>query len=350
MATPTAYSLSEIVQRFGGKLIGSDVSITKLAPLSSAGPAELSFYANPKYHQQLKTTAAGAVILGAKDENATSRPRILSDDPQAYYIRLLNFFNPPKIFSPGVHESVVIAPDANVPISCHIGPFVVIGSKSDLGERCVIEAGSIVGENVQLGEATHLHARVVVEAGCVLGKRCIVHGGAVIGADGFGLAQQAGRWVKIPQVGRVIIGDDVEIGANTTIDRGTLEDTIIEEGVKLDNQIQIAHNVRIGAHTAIAGCVGIAGSAKVGSRCTIGGGAGLVGHIEICDDVHISGFTLVTKSITKPGAYSSGVPFTTHEVWLKNMVQLRHLAELAEKFNALQTRVENLEKRERGPT
>lgn len=348
MVTP-APTLSEIVRRFGGKLIGEDIVISKLAPLSSAGTSELSFYANPKYQQHLKTTRAGAVILGTKDEALTARPRIVSDDPQAYYIRLLDFFHPPRVFFPGVHASAIVAPDAIVPASCHIGPLAVIGSKTILGENCIVEAGCIVGEGVQIGSATHLHARVVVEAGCVLAKRCIIHSGAVIGADGFGLAQQAGRWVKIPQVGRVIIGDDVEVGANTTIDRGALEDTIIEEGVKLDNQIQIAHNVRIGAHTAIAGCVGIAGSAKIGSHCTIGGGAGLVGHIEICDDVHISGFTLVTKSIAKPGAYSSGVPFTTHEIWLKNMVQLRRLGELAEKFNALQTRFENLEKRERGP-
>ncbi len=345
MTTKSAYTLSEIVQRFGGKLIGGDVSITKMAPLSSAGPDELSFYANPKYHQHLKITQAGAVILGASDEGATSRPRIISDDPQAYFVRLLNFFNPPKIFPLGIHGSAVIAGTAAVPASCYIGPFVVIGNNARVGENCVIEAGSVLGDNVQLGEATYLHARVVIEAGCILGQRVIVHGGAVIGADGFGLAQQSGRWLKIPQVGRVIIGDDVEIGANTTIDRGALEDTIIEEGVKLDNQIQIAHNVRIGAHTAIAGCVGIAGSAKVGRHCTIGGGAGLVGHIEICDDVHISGFTLVTKSIAKPGAYSSGVPFTTHELWLKNMVQLRHLGELAEKFQALQARFDSLEKR-----
>ncbi len=348
MVTPTP-TLSEIVQRFGGKLIGEDITVNKLAPLSSAGATELSFYANPKYRHHLKSTQAGAVILGAKDETLTARPRIVSDDPQAYYIRLLDFFHPPKVFLPGVHASAIIAPDANVPASCHIGPLVVIGSKTTLGEHCIVEAGCIVGEGAQIGDATHLHVRVVVEAGCILAQRCIIHSGAVIGADGFGLAQQAGRWVKIPQVGRVVIGDDVEIGANTTIDRGALEDTVIEEGVKLDNQIQIAHNVRIGAHTAIAGCVGIAGSAKIGSRCTIGGGAGLVGHIEICDDVHISGFTLVTKSITKPGAYSSGVPFTTHEIWLKNMVQLRRLGELAEKFDALQTRFENLEKRERGP-
>lgn len=348
MVTP-APTLSEIVRRFGGKLIGEDITINKLAPLSSASASELSFYANPKYQQHLKTTKAGAVILGAKDEALTSRPRIVSDDPQAYYIRLLDFFYPPKAFFAGVHASAVVASDANVPSSCHIGPLAVIGSKTNLGENCIVEAGCIVGEGVEIGDGTHLHARVVVEAGCSVGKRCIIHGGAVIGADGFGLAQQGGCWIKIPQVGRVVIGDDVEIGANTTIDRGALEDTIIEEGVKLDNQIQIAHNVRIGAHTAIAGCVGIAGSAKIGSHCTIGGGAGLVGHIEICDDVHISGFTLITKSIAKPGIYSSGVPFTTHEVWLKNMVQLRRLGELAEKLNALQTRFENLAKRERGP-
>lgn len=341
-----AYKLSDIVQRFGGKLIGDgQLVIRNVASLAKAGSGDLSFFSNGKYRQNLDTTQAGAVILGKADELVSSLPRIITDDPQAYFARVLELFHPPKVYSPGVHDTARLGDNTHVPNSCHIGAYVVLGADVNLGEACVIEAGCVIGDGVAIGERTHLHPRVVVESACVLGRRVIAHSGAVIGADGFGLTQQSGRWVKIPQIGRVVIADDVEIGANTTIDRGALDDTIIEEGVKLDNQIQVAHNVRIGAHTAIAGCVGIAGSTTIGRHCTIGGGAGLVGHIDIGDNVHITGFTLVTKSISKPGTYSSGVPFTGHDVWLKNMVQLRRLASLAETLSRMEAKLKNIEQR-----
>jgi UDP-3-O-[3-hydroxymyristoyl] glucosamine N-acyltransferase len=212
-----------------------------------------------------------------------------------------------------------------VDASAHIGPFVVIGASATIEPNVVIGAHCVLGEGVHIGSHSRLHPHVTVYKGCRLGERCIVHSGVVIGADGFGMAREAGKWLKIPQVGGVRISNDVEIGANTTIDRGALDDTVIEEGVKLDNQIQVAHNVRIGAHTVIAGCTGISGSTTIGAHCMIGGAVGFVGHITICDHVSISAFTLVTKSITQAGTYTSGMPLMPHAEWLRNAVHLRNL-------------------------
>ncbi|MEO6422027.1 MAG: UDP-3-O-(3-hydroxymyristoyl)glucosamine N-acyltransferase, partial [Candidatus Nitrotoga sp.] len=222
------------------------------------------------------------------------------------------------------------------------GPNVVIGSDTKIGAGCVVMAGCSIGEGVTIGNNSRLYPRVVVYRNCVLGNRLIAHSGVVIGSDGFGIAMDEGRWLKIPQIGRVVIGDDVEIGANTTIDCGALDDTVIEDGVKLDNQIQIAHNVRIGAHTAIAACVGIAGSAVIGRHCRIGGGTGILGHTQISDNVEISSFTMIGKSIREPGTYTGIFPFSTHEAWRKNAAQLRHLDELANKVKMLQQEIEIL--------
>ena len=237
-----------------------------------------------------------------------------------------------------VEEGVQIDPSA------YIGPNVVIGADTKVGAGSAIMAGCSIGARVSIGTDTRLYPRVVVYNNCVLGNRLIVHSGVVIGADGFGLAMDEGRWLKIPQIGRVIIGDDVEIGANTTIDCGALDDTVIEEGVKLDNLIQIAHNVRIGAHTAIAGCVGIAGSAIIGRHCRIGGGTGILGHTQISDHVEISSYTMIGKSIREPGTYTGIFPFSSHKVWQKNAAQLRHLDELANKIKMLQQEIETLRK------
>jgi UDP-3-O-[3-hydroxymyristoyl] glucosamine N-acyltransferase len=214
-----------------------------------------------------------------------------------------------------------------------------------IGEHTVIGSGCHLGEGVEVGDESLFYPQVVVYQGCVIGKRAILHSGAVIGADGFGIAKEKGNWIKVPQIGRVLIGDDVEIGANTTVDRGAMDDTIIEDGVKLDNQIQVAHNVRIGAHTAIAGCVGIAGSAKVGKHCTVGGGAVILGHLEIVDRVNISAGTLVTKSIAKEGTYTSVMPFSAHQDWLKNAAHLRHLDKIAEKLSELEKKISELERK-----
>jgi UDP-3-O-[3-hydroxymyristoyl] glucosamine N-acyltransferase len=235
--------------------------------------------------------------------------------------------------------------DAAVPVSASVGANVSIGAGASIGENVVIEANCVVGPNCVVGDDSWLHANVTVYAGCRIGARAIIHSGAVIGADGFGFARDSdGSWVKIPQIGGVVIGDDVEIGASTTIDRGALGDTVIEDGVKLDNQIQVAHNVHIGAHTAMAGCVGIAGSAWIGRRCTFGGAAMILGHLEIADDVNVSSGTMVAKSITKAGTYTGWVPFLEHAEWLKNYSRLRHLDALADKIRALEARLAQLEK------
>ena len=218
----------------------------------------------------------------------------------------------------------------------------MIGTNSKVAAGCVIMEGCSIGTGVSIGINTRLYPNVVVYHNCILGNRLVAHSGVVIGGDGFGIAMDGGRWLKIPQIGRVVIGDDVEIGANTTIDRGAIDDTVIEEGVKLDNQIQIAHNVRVGAHTAIAACVGIAGSSSVGRHCRIGGGTGILGHTQIADNVEISSFTMIGKSIREPGTYTGIFPFSSHEVWRKNAAQLRHLDDLADKIKALQQEIETL--------
>ena len=288
---------------------------------------------------------AGAVIVGDEGRGATQKSRIVSTNPSAYFARVAALLNPAELAVTGIHPSAVVEDGAIVAASASIGPFVHIGHGAQIGERAVIGAGCAIGSEVVVGADSCLYPRVVVYQRCVLGARVIVHSGAVIGADGFGLAREDGRWLKIPQIGRVVIGDDVEIGANTTIDRGALEDTVIEEGVKLDNQIQVAHNVHIGAHSAMAGCVGIAGSAKIGRNCTVGGAGMILGHLQIADNVSVSSGTLITKSITKPGAYTSAMPFSTHEQWLKNAAHLRHLDSMAEKIRVLEQKLSGLERK-----
>jgi UDP-3-O-[3-hydroxymyristoyl] glucosamine N-acyltransferase len=253
----------------------------------------------------------------------TTLPRIVTADPYVYFARVAQLFSPPEASPAGVHPAAVVAPA--VPASASIGPGTTI------------DAGARIGENVVIGDGSRLYANVSIYHACVIGRNCIVHSGAVIGADGFGFARERdGRWIKIPQTGRVVIGDDVEVGANTTIDRGALDDTVIGNGVKLDNQIQIAHNVRIGDHTAIAGCVGIAGSTTIGARCMIGGQAGIIGHLSITDDVVVSAGTLVTKSIRRPGVYTGNLPVQTHPDWVKNFAHLRHLDDMAARIRALE--------------
>ncbi len=346
MTDAFAFTLHDIAARLGGEVIGGgDIRYTGIAPLQEANQQQLAFLANPKYRKQLDGTGAGAVIVGLSERDATALPRIVTTNPYAYYSRVVAMYHPERRPVAGVHAQAVVDASAQVGKNVSIAALAVIGKNTHIGANAVIGEGCVVGDGVVIGEGSRLYPRVVVYHDCVIGNHCVLHSGAVIGADGFGLANENGRWLKIPQVGRVVIGDDVEVGANTTIDRGAMGDTIIEEGVKLDNQIQIGHNCRIGAHTAIAGCVGIAGSTKVGQRCTIGGGAGIVGHIDIGDDVHISGFTLVSKSISQPGTYTSisSTPFTTHADWLKLAAHLRHLDTYADKLKNLQDKIKQLE-------
>jgi UDP-3-O-[3-hydroxymyristoyl] glucosamine N-acyltransferase len=330
-----ALTLREIVARLGGEAIGEvSAPLTGVATLDSAGPSHLTFLANPKYRSRLAGTRAGAVIVGTRDRDAATVPRIVSDNPYAYYAKAVALFHPEPAIVPGVHASAQVDPAASVDPAAEVGPFVTIGAGARIAGGARIGAGCAIGAGVSIGPDTRLHPRVTIYDGCSLGARCIVHSGAVIGADGFGMAREGDHWVKIPQVGGVRIGDDVEIGANTTIDRGALDPTVIEDGVKLDNLIQVAHNCVIGAHTVIAGCTGISGSTKVGRNCMIGGGVGIVGHVEICDNVVISGFSLVAKSIVKPGTYTSGMPLMPHGEWLRNAAHLRHLDRIAQQAKA----------------
>jgi len=326
----TRLTLQQIADRLGGEVVGNAAAaVNGVATLDEAGPDEITFLANPRYRAKLAATRAGAVILGPGDRDATDMARIVADNPYAYFARTVALFHPSRAAVAGVHPTACIGAGAQVAACAEIGPLAVIGADARIGERAVIGAGTIVGDGTAIGADTILHANVTVYHDCVVGARCILHSGCVIGADGFGMAPEAGRWVKFPQVGRVVLGDDVEVGASTTIDRGALGDTVVEEGVKIDNQVQIGHNCRIGAHTVIAGCAGIAGSAVIGRHCVIAGGAGVAGHVSLADGITLTAMTLVTKSLTQPGVYSSGLPMMPHAQWLRNAVHLRRLDEIA---------------------
>ncbi|HZV54109.1 MAG TPA: UDP-3-O-(3-hydroxymyristoyl)glucosamine N-acyltransferase [Rhodocyclaceae bacterium] len=337
--------LDEIVARLGGDLAGDgSLRVSRIATLDTAGSDDLSFLANPRYRARLAATRAAAVIVGPEAAQDCPVAAIVTPQPYLYFARVAQWLYPRLRPPAGIHPSAVV--EASVPATASIGPHVRIGPGTVIGDGVVVEANCSIGAGCRIGASSWLHAGVSVYADCSIGARAIIHSGAVIGADGFGFARDSdGSWVKIPQTGRVVIGDDVEIGANTTIDRGALEDTVIEDGVKLDNQIQVGHNVHIGAHTAMAGCVGIAGSARIGSRCTVGGAAVILGHLTIADDVNISAGTLVAKSITEVGTYTGMVPFLEHGEWRKNFSRLRHLDALADKIRALETRLAELEKK-----
>ena len=339
------FRLAEIVGRLGGELVGDPtVEVRGVATLQSARAGDLSFLVQPKYRPELAATRASAVILPQAERDATGLPRIVCGDPYAYFAHVTQLFNPPAPVVPGVHPQAVVAPDAKVPASASVGAGCVIERGATIGERVVLGPGCFVGEGTSIGADSRLHPRVIVYAACVIGARAIVHSGAVIGADGFGFAPQGGRWVKIAQTGRVLIGDDVEIGANTSIDRGAVDDTVIEDGVKLDNQIQIGHNCRIGAHTAIAGCVGIAGSTAIGRHCMIGGAAMIGGHLSIADRAIIAGSTVVTKSIDRPDTYSSVIPATPVRAWRRTVALMRGLERMSERIRELERRLAGRER------
>ena len=332
--------LHELIRDLGGELLGDgEVLIRAVRSLAQASRGDLSFLSNTKYRKQLDTTGASAVIVAPADRESTQLPRIVTPNPYAYLVKVLHRLYPIPAAATGVHPSAVIDAQAQIAPSASVAAHVVIGAQAEIAEGVEIGAGSVIGDGVTIGPGSHIYPNVTIYSDCVLGARVIVHAGVIIGADGFGLAQEAGLWIKIPQIGRVLIGDDVEIGANTTIDRGALEDTVIEEGVKLDNQIQVAHNVRIGAHTAIAGCVGIAGSAIIGKHCMIGGAAMILGHLEIADGTTISTGTLVSKSITEAGTYSAMWTAMPHREWLKDVAQMRKVQTLAERVRALEKKI-----------
>ena len=339
-------TLSELVARFGGELVGDGAQIVRqVAPLDRAGPDEIGFVTQNKYLTHLGATQAGAVILPVDARDAVALPHILTPNPYLYFARVSALLNPPLRPHPGIHLAAVIGQGADVAADASIAAGAVIGARVQIGARVVVGANCVIGDDARIGADSWLHANVTVYHACEVGEHCILHSGCVVGSDGFGFAPDEGRWEKIPQIGRVLIGDYVEIGACTTIDRGALEDTVIEEGVKIDNLVQIAHNVKIGAHTAIAACTGIAGSAKIGRHCMIGGAAMIIGHIDIADGSRISTNTMITKSLTKPGIYTSTMPFSEHDTWQKNAVHMRNLDKLVDRIKQLEKRLNELERK-----
>lgn len=340
----TSYSLREIVSRLGGDVLGvDDIHISRVASLANAQAGQISFLTDSKYRSVLATTKASAVILTPENRDITSLPRIVTDNPYAYFAKVSDLLNPQPQYEAGVNQGASIAPSATVPASCTIMAHAVIGANVVLGERVVVHPGCVIGEGVEVGADSVLHANVTLYHHCVIGERCSIFSGSVIGGDGFGYAPDNGRWVKIPQVGRVVIENDVDIGANTTIDRGAIDDTIIHEGCKIDNLVQIGHNCRIGAHSVIAGCVGIAGSAVLGKHCRIGGAAMILGHLEIADGVTVSPGSMITRSLTKTDTYTALMPFQSHDEWLRTAAGIRRLGELAERVKQLEKQLSSLQ-------
>lgn len=335
--------LTDVVAALGGQLMGDGaLVITRLAPLETADTGSLSFLANPRYAAQLASSQAACVVVApAQQDLAVARgAAIVTDDPYLYFARLTQWWasRVRHLPAPGIHPSAVVEPGAQVHGSASVGALAYVGAGARIGPGAVIGSHAHIGADAEVGQGTRFAPRVTLGEACRIGARGIVHGGVVIGADGFGFAPHAGEWVKIEQLGAVRIADDVEIGANTCIDRGALDDTVIEQGVKLDNLIQVGHNVHIGAHSAMAGCVGIAGSARIGRHCTAGGGAIILGHLQLVDHVHISAATVVTRSILKPGQYSGVFPFDDNASWEKNAATLRQLYTLRERLRALEKR------------
>ncbi len=338
--------VGEIVDALGGDLRGdAQHQVLRIASIERAGAGEIAYLSHSSKRGWLNSTQASSVILPADLEAEAKRFKaaILTPDPYLYYARLAQWFAEllaePEVA--GVHASAVVDSGAHLAPGAVIGPCAVVECGAVIHDAAHIGAGCFVGRNAIIGQGTRLHPRVVVLAGCTLGERCIVHSGAVIGADGFGYARdEHGAGVKIPQTGGVRIGNDVEIGANTTIDRGALDDTRIGDGVKIDNLVQIAHNVQIGPHSALAGCVGVSGSARIGAYCFIGGGVGIAGHLEIADHVVIGGMSLVSRSVRLPGHYTGAFPLDTHQNWSENAATLRHLSQLRRRVRQLENKLD----------
>jgi len=339
--TKRSYRLGDIASELGAELRGNpDTEITGLATLQAASPGHIAFLANPSYGRYLTDTRASAVILSPSVADQCPTNVLLLDNPYLGYARLSHWFDPSPVAEPGVHPSAVVASSAKVSKSASIGPQAVIEAGAVIEDNVVVGAGCIVGARCRVGEQSILRPRVTLAHDIIVGKRCHILSGAVIGSDGFGFANEKGAWHRIAQLGRVVLGDDVEVGANTTIDRGALDDTVIGDGVKLDNLIQIAHNVSIGDHSAMAAMVGIAGSTRIGSHCVFGGASGVAGHLNIADQVHLTGMTLVTGDIRESGVYSSGTSADSNRQWRKNAVRFRQLDAMARRLKELEKKIE----------
>lgn len=329
--------LGELAAQFDCELVGDpDRIIDNVAGLQNAGPTSLSFLSNPKFRGQLAGTQAAAIVLRAEDAGDSPTASLLSDNPYADYARMAAVIHPPPRYAPGVAASAVVAATAEIAPTAHIAANVSIGDRSTIGDNAYVGPGTVIGPDCSVGDDCRLIANVILVRDVTLGLRSILHPGAVIGADGFGNAMTPEGWVKVPQLGGVRIGNDVEIGANTTVDCGAIDDTVIEDGVRIDNLCHIGHNVRIGAHTAVAGMSGISGSATIGKRCMLAGQCGIVGHISICDDVVVSGKAVISKDITEPGVYAGAFTAEPAREWNRKVARFRRLGQLIERVNKLE--------------
>jgi UDP-3-O-[3-hydroxymyristoyl] glucosamine N-acyltransferase len=334
------YSLDEIVGALGGVVVGDgSILIRRVSSLANAKAGDISFVSDSKYQKAVAKSEASAFILKHVHAELTAAAKIVVDNPYAYFAKLSAFLNPVTVAPVGIASTAVVAASAQIPATCSVGALVVIGENVVLGEHVIVGSGCMIENDVVIADNTRLEPNVTIKHHCEIGKNCHIFSGAVIGSDGFGYAEENGRWIKIPQVGRAILQDHVDVGANTTIDRGALDDTIIEEGVKLDNLIQIGHNCVIGAHSVIAGCVGIAGSARIGKHCKIGGAAMVLGHLEIADNVTISPGSMITRSLATADTYTALMPFQTHRAWLGTAAKIRHLDDFADKIKSLEKEI-----------
>lgn len=330
-------SLGELAAQFGCDLVGDpDLPVSSVATLVNAGEGQLSFFANRAYRQQLRQTAATAVILQTKDAGDCPVSALLTDDPYLVYALIASELHPQPALTASVHPSAAIAESAVVSESAQIGANATVENNAEVGDGAYIGSGAVIGARCKVGKNSHVLANATLVQDVVMGERCIIHSGAVIGADGFGNARTDNGWVKVPQVGGVTIGNDVEVGACTSVDRGAIDDTILEDGVRLDNQIQIGHNAHIGAHTAIAASAAISGSTTIGKRCMLGGQSALAGHLNICDDTVIAGATMITKSIVEPGYYMGSIPGEKGSVWKKRVARFRRLEDIVDRVNKLE--------------
>ena len=337
---PTLHSgirLADLALRVGAELDGNaDVVVQRVGSLENAGPDAIAFLTSARFRAQLATTRAAAVIVSPADAVATALPKLVHGNPYAIYARVAALLHPSQVPLAGIDATARVGEGASIDPTATVGPYAVIARGARVGARAAIGAGSYVGDEATIGDDVVLYPRTTLYPHCIVGARTVIHSGAVIGADGFGMAEDAGRWLKIPQIGRVVIGEDCEIGANTTIDRGAIDDTVIGNDVKLDNQIQIGHNCRIGEHTAIAGCVGIAGSVTIGRNCKIGGAAMITGHLAITDGTVVSAGTLISHTITQPGVYTAAFPTLLHRDWQHVASEVRRLRTLAARVSLLE--------------
>lgn len=331
------YTLGQLAEKIGLRFEGDGEHVIRcIATLANAGSDSIAFLADSRYRKYLQESKAGAVILQKDDRQYFSGNVLISDNPYLSYARLSTLFSPVSDDEQPLHASAVIHPEALLGANVRVGANAVIGKGVHLADNVSVGPGTVIGENSVIGRGSLLHANVTVYHDCQIGESAVIHSGAVIGSDGFGFANDKGEWIKIHQLGRVIIGNNVEIGSNTSIDRGAIEDTVVGDGVKLDNQIQIAHNVHIGNNTAMAGCVGVAGSADIGANCAIGGGVGILGHLKIVDGVTVTAMSLVPGSIKQSGVYSAGTPLEPKAEWQKNYVRFKQLDDMARRIRALE--------------